>query len=242
MDDGSGRISVCACVNQHAALAIHMLLSTAPHIRSLRGALASAPRSYYSLLVGVDCGTQSTKVCVYRSDDGALVSRSTVAHDVASPADGFAESDARQWSAALRTAIRGALGDAASASASATADVSGTSTDDTPAPLPVAAVGISFQREGFTMVAPPVAREADEKDVNGEAAAEAGLPSAGAGGAGSGAGGAAEEAARRPSPLEPLRPAILWLDGRAHVEVEELLGDEDIGGCSFNEVSEAVML
>jgi xylulokinase len=115
------------------------------------------------VLIGVDSGTQSTKAAVF-DRRGNLLAQASATQEVDTPADGLAEQDILSWRTGLFESIK-----------QATAAVPGRR---------VAAIGLSFQRESFTLVVPP--------------------------------GGCSDEA------LQPLRPAILWLDGRADGEVAAL--------------------
>lgn len=140
-------------------------------LRGRRTAAASARpcstvSSGSSLLVGVDSGTQSTKACVFDSATGALLAEASSAQAITSPRDGYAEQDIAEWRTGVFASIRDAL-------AAVPAERRGGA---------VAAIGLSFQRESFTLIAPSSSC----------------------------------------APLVPLRPAILWLDGRASGEVEAL--------------------
>ena len=115
------------------------------------------------LLVGVDSGTQSTKACVFDGRTGTLLAEASAANTIHSPIDGHAEQSIGEWRSGLFAAIRDAV-----------------ALVPKERQAPVGAIGLSFQRESFTLVAPP---EADQE-------------------------------------LVPLRPAILWLDGRADGECE----------------------
>ena len=151
----------------HARLAMHRYAAArarrgcCAHRRRLRG-FSTASSASPLLIVGVDSGTQSTKACVFDAA-GALVSEASAPQTIASPVDGYAEQDIAEWRSGVFAAIRDAV-DAVSAAQRA----------------PVAAIGLSFQRESFTLIDTPVDDDA---------------------------------------PLVPLRPAILWLDGRADGEV-----------------------
>ena len=118
-----------------------------------------------SYVVGVDCGTQSTKVCIYDAASGNLVARGSASHEVSSPAPSWAEQDSTRWGSAMFEATKAAFADVEALNKAGEHHIAG--------------VGISFQREGFTLVPPS-------------------------------------------SWAPPLRPAILWLDGRATAEVAEL--------------------
>ncbi len=98
---------------------------------------------------------------------GALLAEASAAQTIDSPIDGHAEQSISAWRTGLFAAIRDAVAlvpeDRRHAS--------------------VGAIGLSFQRESFTLVSPP-----DEDQTE----------------------------------LVPLRPAILWLDGRADSECEAI--------------------
>ncbi len=98
---------------------------------------------------------------------GALLSEASAAQAIDSPIDGHAEQSINEWRSGLFAAIRDAL-----------ALVS-----EDRRQAPVGAIGLSFQRESFTLVSPP-----DDDQTE----------------------------------LVPLRPAILWLDGRADGECEAI--------------------
>ena len=83
-----------------------------------------------AILLGVDCGTQSTKAVAYRAT-GEVLSRASRPNEVSSPHLGWAEQDANSWWHGIRHVLRDVLPPSSAGS--------------------VAAVGISFQREGFTL-------------------------------------------------------------------------------------------
>lgn len=58
----------------------------------------------YSLVAGVDCSTQSTKVLVVDASDGAVVGQGQAAHQVHG-LGGARETDPRVWWDALRVAL-----------------------------------------------------------------------------------------------------------------------------------------
>jgi len=82
-------------------------------------------------LMGIDSGTQSTTVCVWTAG-GRRVARGTAPLTVRTPHDGWAEQDPRQWWSSTRTAVRAAL--------------------EHVSPERIAAVGVAYQRETFTLV------------------------------------------------------------------------------------------
>jgi xylulokinase len=57
-----------------------------------------------TLVAGVDCSTQGTKVLVLDSDSGAVVATGTARHDVVA-SDGASETDPASWTAALASAM-----------------------------------------------------------------------------------------------------------------------------------------
>ncbi len=61
-----------------------------------------------SLVAGVDCSTQATKVLIVDAESGEVVGRGQAGHEVTGDA-GARETDPRVWWAALRTATRAAL-------------------------------------------------------------------------------------------------------------------------------------
>ena len=61
-----------------------------------------------SLVAGVDCSTQATKVVIVDVDSGEVVGRGHASHEVTGQ-NGARETDPRVWWAALRTALREAL-------------------------------------------------------------------------------------------------------------------------------------
>jgi xylulokinase len=67
-----------------------------------------------SLVAGVDCSTQATKVVIVDADTGAVVGRGQASHEVTGQ-NGARETDPRVWWTALRTALQAAF--AASGSA-----------------------------------------------------------------------------------------------------------------------------
>ena len=89
-----------------------------------------------ALLCGVDCGTQSTKCAVYDAVSGELLSVGAAEHTVESPAAGWAEQAPAQWDAALREALQQALAPLASSAER------------------LRGIGLSFQRESFTLTTP----------------------------------------------------------------------------------------
>jgi xylulokinase len=82
-------------------------------------------------VLGLDCGTQSAKAGVW-TVDGETVSRGSSPLEVSSPRPGWAEQDPRQWWSSVREAARKAC-DGADRSR-------------------IAAVGVAWQRESFTLV------------------------------------------------------------------------------------------
>ena len=100
-----------------------------PTTRRLSSASSAGP-----LLVGLDSGTQSIKACVFDTSGSTLASGSAP-QAVSNPADGLAEQDIGEWRRGLFAAVRDAL-------AAVPSDRRG----------PVAAIGLSFQRESFTLV------------------------------------------------------------------------------------------
>jgi xylulokinase len=82
------------------------------------------------LVLGLDCGTQSAKACIWTLG-GDPVSRGSSPLEVSSPRAGWAEQDPRRWWTAAREAIRNACA----------------GTD----PSRVAALGVAWQRESFTL-------------------------------------------------------------------------------------------
>ena len=82
-------------------------------------------------LMGIDCGTQSTTAGVW-SASGRRLARASAPNPVRTPRPGWAEQDPRSWWASTRTAIRGVL--------------------QRVAPARIAAVGVAYQRETFTLL------------------------------------------------------------------------------------------
>lgn len=152
-------------------------LAQRPRHSSATAAAAQAPL----LVIGVDSGTQSTKACVYDVAQGRLVASAAVPQPVETPAEGYAEQDIGAWRDGLLRAIRDAV--------DAVPGEYGGGDGPQLVAERVVAVGLSFQRESFTLVEHQSAADA--------AACE---------------------------PLQPRRPAILWLDGRAKKEVAEFGG------------------
>jgi len=113
------------------------------------------------LVLGLDCGTQSTKACIYSLATHRVVSRGSCDTAIDTPLPGHAEQDAGSWPAAVSAAIRAAV---AALPPPHTA-------------LSIQSLGVAFQRETFVLTN---ARHA------------------------------------------PLRPAILWLDGRAEAKLRDV--------------------
>jgi len=84
-------------------------------------------------LIGVDSGTQSTTACVWTAG-GRRLAAASVPLRVRSPQPGWAEQDPRAWWASARSAIRQVL--------------------EVVPPARIAAVGVAFQRETFTLADP----------------------------------------------------------------------------------------
>ena len=82
------------------------------------------------LLIGLDCGTQSAKACVW-SLDGTPVARAEAGLHVAHPREGWAEQDPGEWWASARQALRAAARGIDAAR--------------------LAGLGVAFQRETFTL-------------------------------------------------------------------------------------------
>src|SRR5438445_12508384 len=61
------------------------------------------------VFLGVDCGTQSTKVVLRDQEDGAVVAISRAPHELIARDDGTREQDPAWWIEALRTAVRDAI-------------------------------------------------------------------------------------------------------------------------------------
>src|SRR5688572_26305847 len=57
-----------------------------------------------TLVAGVDCSTQATKVLIVDSDSGSIVAAGRAGHDVTGE-DGARETDPNQWWAALAQAL-----------------------------------------------------------------------------------------------------------------------------------------
>jgi xylulokinase len=58
-----------------------------------------------NLTLGIDLGTQSTKVLVYDADQGTTLSVTQAHHDILQKADGTSEQEAGNWIAALQTCL-----------------------------------------------------------------------------------------------------------------------------------------
>lgn len=65
------------------------------------------------MFVGIDCGTQSTKVVIYEVASGQVISRGQAAHDLVSASDGTKEQNPSWWIEALTKAMSLALQSAA---------------------------------------------------------------------------------------------------------------------------------
>jgi xylulokinase len=63
------------------------------------------------LFIGVDCGTQSTKVIVYDAETESIISRAAATYPsgVISDRSGQAEQHPEEWVQAVKTAVRSAL-------------------------------------------------------------------------------------------------------------------------------------
>src|SRR5438045_658979 len=61
------------------------------------------------VFLGIDCGTQSTKVVLRDAHDGAIVAVGRADHELTERDDGTREQDPAWWLAALRAAARDAL-------------------------------------------------------------------------------------------------------------------------------------
>ncbi|MBD3391579.1 MAG: hypothetical protein GF418_05975 [Chitinivibrionales bacterium] len=83
------------------------------------------------LLLGIDCGTQSTKACVFDLD-GRQVAAAGSPNTVDNPRENWAEQDPGQWWLSLKRAVRDALRSVNSSR--------------------IAALGLAYQRETFTLV------------------------------------------------------------------------------------------
>ena len=79
--------------------------------------------------LGVDCGTQSTKVLVVDATTEEVLGLGRAAHELVERADGTREQDPEWWVAALEAAMRQALADHAA--------------------LEVAGIGVSGQQHGL---------------------------------------------------------------------------------------------
>ena len=62
------------------------------------------------VFLGIDCGTQSTKVLLRDASDGKVVRVGRADHDIVEREDGTREQDPGWWTAALAAAARDALG------------------------------------------------------------------------------------------------------------------------------------
>jgi xylulokinase len=58
-----------------------------------------------NLTLGIDLGTQSTKVLVYDADQRTTVSVTQAAHDIVQKADGTSEQETRVWIAAIESCL-----------------------------------------------------------------------------------------------------------------------------------------
>lgn len=129
------------CRLHAVATALRPAARTCNRFRATTRCLSSAPTATGPLLVGLDSGTQSIKACVFDTS-GSILASSSAPQAVSSPADGLAEQDIADWRRGLFAAIRGALADVGPS--------------DRRGPCPeVAAIGLSFQRESFTLVSAP---------------------------------------------------------------------------------------
>src|SRR5437879_13505456 len=63
------------------------------------------------VFLGIDCGTQSTKVVLRDQDDGVVVAIGRASHELIARDDGTREQDPAWWIEALRTAVRDAVRD-----------------------------------------------------------------------------------------------------------------------------------
>jgi len=61
------------------------------------------------VFLGIDCGTQSTKVVLRDQDDGVVVAIGRASHELIARDDGTREQDPAWWIEALRTAVRDAV-------------------------------------------------------------------------------------------------------------------------------------
>src|SRR2546428_8068347 len=61
------------------------------------------------VFLGVDCGTQSTKVVLRDSATGAVVAAGRAPHELIERDDGTREQDPTWWTDALRSAVRDAV-------------------------------------------------------------------------------------------------------------------------------------
>src|SRR5438132_9830063 len=61
------------------------------------------------VFLGIDCGTQSTKVVLRDQDDGVVVAIGRASHERAARDDGTGQQDPAWWIEALRTAVRDAV-------------------------------------------------------------------------------------------------------------------------------------
>src|SRR4029077_14868465 len=89
--------------------------SWAPRAARMRGHSRSAitqvgnAQRMRRVFLGIDCGTQSTKVVLRDPDTGEIVSLGRAPHELIERDDGTREQDPKWWIDALRTAVRDAL-------------------------------------------------------------------------------------------------------------------------------------
>ena len=86
------------------------------------------------MYLGIDCGTQGTKVVLLDPETGSLVARGYASHPIISEANGRREQKAEWWIAALRQALKGLFA------------------QTTRSPADVSAIAVSGQQHGLVML------------------------------------------------------------------------------------------
>ena len=86
------------------------------------------------MYLGIDCGTQGTKVILFDAESGEVIARSQASHPIVSESNGRREQKCEWWIAALRQALHELFHDGARS------------------PRDVAAIGVSGQHHGLVLL------------------------------------------------------------------------------------------